>query len=113
MGEVQVTAQDGEVRVGLGDDLVVRLAENATTGYRWHMGPLPAAARRAGQGGAGPGPDGAGRVRRAVRAHVPARWETLETGDNYETAARAALFAGSRLGEITFSERLSQPYPRS
>ena len=37
MGEVHVSAQDGEVRVGLGDDIVVRLPENATTGYRWHV----------------------------------------------------------------------------
>lgn len=37
MAEVQVSAQDGEVRVGLGDDIVVRLAENATTGYQWQV----------------------------------------------------------------------------
>lgn len=37
MGEVHVSAQDGDVRVELGDDIVVRLAENATTGYRWHV----------------------------------------------------------------------------
>jgi predicted secreted protein len=37
VGEVHVSAQDGEVRVGLGDDVVLRLPENATTGYRWHV----------------------------------------------------------------------------
>ena len=37
MGEVHVSGQDGEVRVGLGDEVVVRLPENATTGYRWHV----------------------------------------------------------------------------
>ncbi|KKD08702.1 protease inhibitor I42 family protein [Streptomyces sp. WM6386] len=37
MGEVHVSARDREVRVGLGDDVVLRLPENATTGYRWHV----------------------------------------------------------------------------
>jgi len=37
VGEVHVSAQDGEVRVALGDDVVLRLPENATTGYRWHV----------------------------------------------------------------------------
>ncbi|MEU6553778.1 protease inhibitor I42 family protein [Streptomyces sp. NPDC046915] len=37
MGEVHVSAQDEEVRAGPGDDIVVRLPENATTGYRWHV----------------------------------------------------------------------------
>jgi predicted secreted protein len=45
VGEVHVSAQDREVRVALGDDLVVRLPENATTGYRWHVEGLHGALR--------------------------------------------------------------------
>lgn len=45
MGEVHVSAQDGEVRVALGDDVVVRLPENATTGYRWQVETLDGALR--------------------------------------------------------------------
>jgi predicted secreted protein len=37
VGEVHVSGKDSEVRVRLADDVVVRLPENATTGYQWHL----------------------------------------------------------------------------
>jgi predicted secreted protein len=37
MGEVRVSQRDSDVRVSLGDELVVRLPENATTGYGWSV----------------------------------------------------------------------------
>jgi predicted secreted protein len=55
VGEVHVSAQDGEVRVALGDDVVVRLPENATTGYRWQVETLDGALRVAADDYAPPG----------------------------------------------------------
>ncbi|WP_194238340.1 protease inhibitor I42 family protein [Streptomyces spongiae] len=37
MGEVHVSPRDSEVNVSLGDEVVVPLPENATTGYRWSV----------------------------------------------------------------------------
>ncbi|GAA2295129.1 hypothetical protein GCM10010234_41180 [Streptomyces hawaiiensis] len=37
MGEVRVSPRDSEVRVSLGDEVVVELPENATTGYLWSV----------------------------------------------------------------------------
>ncbi|MET8975729.1 protease inhibitor I42 family protein [Streptomyces sp. NPDC004539] len=37
MGEVRVSSQDTRVSVRAGDDLVVELPENATTGFRWEV----------------------------------------------------------------------------
>jgi len=37
MGEVRVSAQDTWASVRAGDDLVVELPENATTGFRWQV----------------------------------------------------------------------------
>jgi predicted secreted protein len=37
MGEVRVSAQDSDVHVSLGDEVVVQLPENATTGYLWSV----------------------------------------------------------------------------
>ncbi|MEX3104103.1 MULTISPECIES: protease inhibitor I42 family protein [unclassified Streptomyces] len=37
MGEVRVSARDSDVRVRAGDDVVVELPENPSTGYRWEI----------------------------------------------------------------------------
>ncbi|MGJ5895399.1 protease inhibitor I42 family protein [Streptomyces niveiscabiei] len=37
MGEVRVSARDSLVRVRAGDDVVVELPENPSTGYRWEI----------------------------------------------------------------------------
>jgi predicted secreted protein len=37
MGEIRVSPQDSEVSVSLGDEVVVQLPENATTGYLWSV----------------------------------------------------------------------------
>ncbi|QNP74168.1 protease inhibitor I42 family protein [Streptomyces roseirectus] len=37
MGEVRVSSQESRVSVRAGDDVVVELPENATTGFRWEV----------------------------------------------------------------------------
>ncbi len=76
MPETTVTATDNgrEIDVAAGDDVVVELRENATTGYRWAVdGPLPACLSLTGSdyepGGTVPGAGGTRRFR--LRATGP------------------------------------------
>ena len=70
MPEITVTAVDNgrEISLAAGDDVVVELAENATTGYRWAVdGPLPAGLALSASdyepGGSAPGAGGTRRFR--------------------------------------------------
>ena len=70
MPETTVTAADNgrEIETAAGNDVLVELRENATTGYRWAVdGPLPACLSLLGSdyepGGAAPGAGGTRRFR--------------------------------------------------
>jgi inhibitor of cysteine peptidase len=38
MSSIEVTTEGSEVEVSVGDEIAVRLPENATTGYQWTVG---------------------------------------------------------------------------
>ena len=70
MSETKVTAADNgrEIEIAPGEEVVVELAENATTGYRWAVdGPLPAGLSLSASdyepGGSAPGAGGTRRLR--------------------------------------------------
>jgi inhibitor of cysteine peptidase len=99
---VELTAVDAEhpVRVAVGEELRVRLAENPTTGYRWEVVASPASLRPTGDafqaGGGGVGAGGSRELGFVAEA-VPGGTLRLRLRRAWEPESVAAQ------GELTFS----------